>query len=55
MATKRRRQVTYIDDNNLNRISVLKNLGLLSKFMNWTLRNNVEAFMVECVYKEENT
>lgn len=55
MATERWRQVTYVDDDNISRISALKKLGILTKFFNWTLRNNIEAFMVECVYKEKNT
>lgn len=53
MATKRRRQVTYVDDENLARIDALKKLGMLSKFLNWTLRNNIEAF-IENIYKEKD-
>ena len=55
MATKRRRQITYVDDENLARIDDLKKLGMLSKFLNWTLRNNISTFMSEEIYKEKDT
>jgi len=54
MATKRRRQVTYLDDDNLKRALALKKLGKLTTFLNWTLRNNIEEFMFEEVYKEKD-
>jgi len=53
--TKRRRQVTYLDDDNLKRAEALKKLQKLTTFFNWTLRNNIETFMLEEVYKESNT
>lgn len=51
MATKRRRQVIYLDDDNLKRAEALKKLGKLTTFFNWTLRNNIETFMFENIYK----
>ena len=55
MATKRRRQVTYVDDDNLKRADALKKLGKLTTFFNWTLRNNIETFMFEHIYKGKDT
>jgi len=57
MATKRRRQVTYIDDENIQRINSLKKLGILSKYLNWTLQNedNLKDFMLEYVYNQKDT
>jgi len=53
MATKRRRQVTYVDDDNIVRISLLKKLGKLTEFFNWTLRNNIDTYMFEQLKKEK--
>lgn len=44
MSTTRRRQITYIDDSNMNKLKLLKQRWSLSHFLNWALRKHFDDY-----------